>query len=780
MASPDGTPIDQLSEEEARSQLADLAEAIRAHDRRYYQDDAPIIDDAAYDALRKRLSAIEARFPHLKQGDSPSERVGAAASEGFGKAVHGAPMLSLDNAFADDDVHSFVERIARFLRWPDSSPLTFTSEPKIDGLSASLLYENGVLTRAATRGDGREGEDVTANMATIRDAPQRLSGTGWPARIEIRGEVFMEKAAFAAMNAAAEAAGRQVYVNPRNAAAGSLRQLDPSVTAQRPLRFYAHGWAAASADPAPTQAEAMDAIATWGVPVNPGMRLCEGAAGLLAAYRALAEGRAGLAYEIDGVVYKLNRLDLQERLGFVARSPRWAIAHKFPAEQATTLLEGIEIQVGRTGALTPVARLRPVFVGGVTVSNATLHNADEIARKDLRIGDIVVVQRAGDVIPQVLEPVLAQRPEGLLPFAFPSVCPCPLKTPVTQGLDSETVVRRCSGEFACPFQRIEHLKHFASRRAFDIEGLGDKQIEEFYAAGLVREPGDIFRLDRHRDVLMGLEGYGEKSVTALLAAIDARRTIGLARFLFGLGVRHIGETTALALARHHETWDGLATAVDAAVAEAPGPAYVALEAVSGLGDKGRAHLIGLAQGAGADLFGSEAAVQGGIAGLPAKARAALLDRFGADATRSVHAAAMQAPGPAFLALAGVDGVGRVAAEALCSFMSEPHNRGVLERLVYHPQVNPKGVTIKPEPRAQANSAISGKVVVFTGAFESMTRQEAEARAAGLGAKVTKSVSKKTDLVVAGPGAGSKLAEAQSLGIAVVDEAGWLALIAAAG
>ncbi len=778
MTPKDDPPIDRLSEAQADAALAQLGEALALHDRLYYQDDAPIVSDAAYDVLRQRLAAIEARFPHLRREDGPSARVGARPSEGFGKVMHAAPMLSLDNAFADEDVSAFVERIARFLRWPPDDPLVFTAEPKIDGLSASLLYEHGVLTRAGTRGDGREGEDVTANVATIQDVPQRLSGTDWPARIEIRGEVFLEKDAFAAMNAAAQAQGRQTYVNPRNAAAGALRQLDAAITARRPLRFFAHGWAAPTKEPAQTQAEAMAAIAAWGVPVNPRLTLCAGAAEMLQSYRVIGAARAGLAYEIDGVVYKLNRLDLQERLGFVARSPRWAIAHKFPAEQATTVLEGIEIQVGRTGALTPVAKLRPVFVGGVTVSNATLHNADEIARKDIRIGDTVWVQRAGDVIPQVVGPVLAQRPDGLEPFAFPASCPCPLRTPVAQGIDAESVVRRCSGEFACPFQRIEHLKHFASRRAFDIEGLGDKQIEEFFAAGLVQEPGDIFRLEDHRATIMGFEGYGDKSVTNLFAAIDARRSIGLARFLFALGVRHIGETTALSLARHFETWDAFLAAADAAALAAPGPAYLALEAVSGLGDKGRAQLVAMAQGAGADLFGADAAVHGAVAGLPAKARAALTQHFGDDPAPAVLAAVAQAPGQAFQGLADIDGVGRVAAEALCAFVREPHNRGVLSRLTFDAQTNARGVTVTPEPRAAANSPVAGKVMVFTGTLEKMTRQEAEARAAALGAKITKSVSKKTDIVVAGPGAGSKLAEAQALGVNVLDEDGWLALIGA--
>jgi DNA ligase (NAD+) len=776
MAGLEHKPVAALSEQEAKQRLEELAVEIAAHDARYYQQDAPTITDAEYDRLRIENAAIEARFPHLTRADSPAQRVGAAAAAGFGKVVHSAPMLSLDNAFADADVEAFAERIVRFLRWPAGAPLPFTAEPKIDGLSASLLYEDGVFVRGGTRGDGREGEDVTANLRTIKDIPSRLSGKGFPRRIEIRGEVFMEKAGFLAMNEAAAAQGEQVYVNPRNAAAGALRQLDPAITAKRPLRFFAHGWAAADEPLAPTQSAAMAALESFGVPVNPKLSVCAGAADMLTAYRAIGAARASLAYEIDGVVYKLDRLDLQERLGFVARSPRWAIAHKFPAEQVETLLEGIEIQVGRTGALTPVAKLKPVFVGGVTVSNATLHNADEIARKDIRIGDTVVVQRAGDVIPQVVSPVLSKRPEGLEAFAFPKLCPCPLKTAVHRGEDGEGAISRCSGEFACPFQRIEHLKHFASRRAFDIEGLGDKQIEEFFAAGLVKEPGDVFRLDESEAVLRGLEGYGEKSVSNLLAAIEARRTIGLARFLLALGIRHIGETTALALARHFETWPAFLAAADAAAAAKPGPSYLALEAVSGLGDKGRVQLLNAARGDGADLFGADNAARAAVASLPEKAKVALRKAFGETLETVVAAAAHETPGPPFEALVGVDNVGRVAAEAITAFVQEPFNRAILERLVHDPVANPRGVQITPELRAATDSPVAGKVVVFTGTLTRVTRQEAEARAAALGAKVTKSVSKKTDIVVAGPGAGSKLAEAQALGVQVMDEDAWYGLI----
>ena len=791
--------VEDLSEAEAAALLARYADEIAAHDRRYYQDDAPTVSDADYDALRRRHAAIEARFPHLVRSDSPSLRVGAKPGEGFGKVTHGAPMLSLDNAFSEDDAEAFVERIVRFLRWPADQPLPFTAEPKIDGLSASLLFEDGVFVRGATRGDGREGEDVTANLKTLKSIPERLSGRGWPRRIEIRGEVFMEKADFAAMNAAAAAAGAQTYVNPRNAAAGALRQLDPAMTATRPLKFYAHGWAAAESAFANSQAAAMEAIAGWGVPINPMMSRVQRAAGLIAAYRAIAAARARLAYEIDGVVYKLDDLDLQERLGFVSRSPRWAIAHKFPAEQATTILEGIDIQVGRTGALTPVARLQPVFVGGVTVTNATLHNADYVAGmgadgeairggKDLRVGDTVVIQRAGDVIPQIVDVVLEQRPQDATAYVFPTVCPCPLQTPVAPELSAGKALssaRRCSGEFACPFQRIEHLKHFAARRAMDIEGLGDKQIEEFFGAGFLKEPGDIFRLHQHRKAILAREGYGEKSVGLLLASIDARREVELARFLFALGIRDVGETTAQVLARHYETWEAFLAAAEAAAADRPGSAYRRLRAAPRVTEPVLKTILDHADRFVPDGLFAPPIETAGPALKLGRIAAKVWEGLGAvyadwgTLCADVRAAAQERPGEGLALLAGVQGVGPVAAERIADFVAEPHNRAILARLVFDAAANPDGVRLKAQPKAAAQSPVAGLTVVFTGTLEKMTRDEAKARASALGAKVSGSVSKKTDLVVAGPGAGSKLSEAQALGVKVIDEDGWLALIAGA-
>jgi DNA ligase (NAD+) len=796
MIDPRAVIVDSLSEEDARTLLAALAQEIAAHDARYYQHDAPTISDGDYDALRVLNAAVETRFAHLVRADSPSGRVGAAASAGFGKVVHGAPMLSLDNAFADEDVVAFEERIRRFLRWPDDEPLQITAEPKIDGLSASLRYENGVLVRGATRGDGRQGEDVTANLATIKDVPQRLVGAGFPDVIEVRGEVFMEKAAFAQMNARALAAGEQTYVNPRNAAAGALRQLDPAVTAMRPLRFFAHGWAAATASISDTQSGTMACLERFGVPINPGLVTCSGALALLEAYRQILAARAGLAYEIDGVVYKVDRLDLQARLGFVSRSPRFAIAHKFPAEQATTTLEGIDIQVGRTGALTPVARLARVFVGGVTVTNATLHNADYIAGvgsageairggRDLRVGDTVIVQRAGDVIPQIVDVVLENRPPDAVAFAFPRVCPCPLATavlPEQAAGKGETSVRRCSGEFACPYQRIEHLKHFSSRRAMDIEGLGDKQIEEFFAAGFLQEPGDIFRLGQHRAAILAREGFGEKSVALLLAAIEGRREVELGRFLFALGIRDVGESTGQVLARHFETWEAFRAAAERAAQDRPGPEYRALRAIEGVSETVlRTLLDNAARFVSGGLF-DDIETQGlalKLSRVSAKTWQVLAARYGSWAALCgvVRAAAEQTPGDAIVQLANVDGVGPVAAERIADFFAEPHNHQVLERLVFGANANPTGVRVRAQPRGATQSPVAGLTVVFTGTLEKMTRDEAKAKASALGAKVSGSVSKKTDLLVAGPGAGSKLTDAEKLGVRVIDEDAWLALIA---
>lgn len=694
--------VDQLSAAEAEAELARLAEELARHDALYHRQDAPEISDAEYDALKRRNLAIEARFPDLVRPDSISQRVGAAPSEAFSPVAHGAPMLSLDNAFSTEDVADFVKRIRRFLGL-DEQPLEFTAEPKMDGLSASLLYERGQFVRGATRGDGRTGEDVTANLLTLKDIPRRLAGEGWPERIEVRGEVYIAADAFAAMNAEAEAAGERLYANPRNAAAGSLRQIDSSVTAKRPLRFFAYAWGELSAPFAETQHEALERLRDWGFAVNPRSLKVTDVEGLIAVYQALEQDRPRLGYDIDGVVYKLDRLDWQERLGAVGRTPRWAIAHKFPAEQARTILQDIEIQIGRTGALTPVAKLAPVTVGGVVVRNATLHNAEEIARKDVRIGDTVIVQRAGDVIPQIVGVVLDERPAEAAPYDFPSVCPCALATPVTKETTTsgaETVVRRCGGELACPFQKIEHLKHFVSRRAFDIEGLGDKQLTAFFDDGLIREPADIFTLEaRDRTNLKKLkdrEGAGELSVANLFAAIAARRTIPLARFIFGLGVRHIGETTAQTLARGYGSAPAFLAAMDAVAA------------------------------------GDETA-------------AAELD--------------------------ALDQIGDAVIDAVRSFFAEPHNRAMVQRLADQ-------LVITDAELPKSDTAVAGKTVVFTGALERLTRDEAKAQAERLGAKVASSVSRKTDLVVAGPGAGSKLKTATELGIEVISEDDWLRLIGA--
>lgn len=773
-------PVKDLTKKQAEAELAALAEEIAAHDARYYQKDAPIVSDAEYDDLRRRNAAVEARFPELKRADSPSERVGAAVAEKFGKARHGVAMLSLDNAFDDDDVPAFVQKVRRFLNLDDGARIAITAEPKIDGLSANLRYEKGVLVLGATRGDGREGEDVTANLRTIADIPHRLHGKA-PDLIEVRGEVFMEKAAFAAMNARAAEAGQQTYVNPRNSAAGALRQLDPAITATKPLRFFAHGWGEISAALADTQSGAMAALESLGVPVNPGMRVCNDADELLAAYRAIGAGRAKLAYEIDGVVYKVDRLDLQHRLGFVSRSPRWAIAHKFPAERAETVLAGIDIQVGRTGALTPVARLEPVFVGGVTVTNATLHNADYIAGvgadgdpirdgKDLRIGDTVVIQRAGDVIPQLVDVVLEKRPEGARKFVFPTTCPrCGAH--VTREIEpgEVAIVARCTGGLNCPAQVVERLKHFASRRALDIEGLGDKQIEEFFEIGIVKEPADIFRLADHRAMISEREGYGEKSVTNLLAAIEARRTPEFSRFLFGLGIRDIGETTAGVLARYFETWEAFEAACLAAVKARAGEAYRKLVRVNGVGPGARDALIAAAPSlkADGDLLGGAPTVKG----VNTRAWQGLAEAFGdwPVVIAAIGDAAKQQPQEAFFALVNIDGVGPVAAERLCDFFEEEHNRAALARLL-------KEVTPQAERKVATSSPVAGMTVVFTGTLEKMSRDEAKARATMLGAKVSGSVSRKTDLLVAGPGAGSKLKDAETHGVKVIDEDAWLALI----
>lgn len=706
----DKTPVDLLTQKQAAAEYARLQDEIASHDKRYYQQDAPVISDADYDELRLRYNAIEARFPELRTFESLSLKVGAAPTGRFKKVRHAVPMLSLDNAFADEDVIDFVGRIRRFLKLGDDDKIVFSAEPKIDGLSMSLRYEDGELVTAATRGDGAEGEDVTANIRTLKEVPHRLKGKHIPKVTEVRGEVYMTKADFLKLNERQKAAGEQIFANPRNSAAGSLRQKDPSVTASRPLGFFAYAWGEISDRPANSQSGMVKWFEHCGFNTNPLTRICHSVEELLAFHRKIGEERAKLDYDIDGVVYKVDRLDWQERLGFVSRTPRWAIAHKFPAERATTVLKDIEIQVGRTGTLTPVAKLEPVGVGGVIVSNATLHNEDYIKGiggdgeplregRDIRIGDTVIIQRAGDVIPQVVDVLLDKRPKSAKPYPFPKKCPCYLHTDVVREATSageEGARNRCTGEFACPFQKIQHLILFASRRAFDIEGLGEKQIELFYENGWVKEPGDIFTL-RARNAKLKLEeieGYGETSVRNLFASIDERRTISLERFIFALGIRQVGETTALALARGYGSWQSFH---DAALKVAKGDAETIAE------------------------------------------------------------------------MDALDQIGDTVIAAIAAYFKESHNRGIVERLT-------REVTILDAEKPKTDSKIAGKTVVFTGALEKFTRDEAKATAERLGAKVSGSVSKKTDYVVAGPGAGSKLAEAKKHGVAVLTEDEWLKLI----
>jgi len=705
----DKTPVDLLTARQAKAEHARLTVEISEHDRRYYQQDRPTITDAAYDALRARYNAIEARFPDLRTLESLSLKVGVAPSGKFKKVRHAVPMLSLDNAFAEQDVVDFVARIRRFLKLGEDEKLVFSAEPKIDGLSMSLRYEDGALVTAATRGDGAEGEDVTANIRTLKDVPQHLKGKNIPKVCEVRGEVYMTKADFLKLNERQKAAGDTIFANPRNSAAGSLRQKDPAITASRPLGFFAYAWGQMSDMPADTQSGMIKWFETCGFTTNPLTKLCRSTDELIAFHRKIEEGRARLDYDIDGVVYKVDRIDWQERLGFVSRNPRWAIAHKFPAERATTVLRDIEIQVGRTGTLTPVAKLEPIGVGGVVVQNATLHNEDYIKGiggggeqlregRDIRIGDTVIIQRAGDVIPQVVDVVLDKRPKTAKPYHFPKKCPCYLHTDVVReetATGEEGARARCTGEFACPYQKIEHLKLFASRRAFDIEGLGEKQIELFFEKKWVKEPADIFVLERkHKKELLEEEGYGETSVRNLFAAIDQRREISLDRFIFALGIRHVGETTALALARGYGSWK---TFHDACLKVAKGDEETIAE------------------------------------------------------------------------MDALDQIGETVIEAVKAYFGESHNRGIVERLT-------KEVKILDAEKPKTDSAIAGKTVVFTGSLEKMTREEAKAKAERLGAKAAGSVSKKTDYVVAGPGAGSKLADAKKFGVKVLTEDEWLKLI----
>lgn len=774
------TPVDQLTESAAREELDRLTAELARHDALYHAEDAPEISDADYDALKRRALEIEDLFPDLTSAASPSQVVGAAASSQFAPVRHGVPMLSLDNAFSAEEVTDFVARIRRFLKLPVDEVVAFVGEPKIDGLSASLRYENGVLVTGATRGDGRTGEDVTANLRTIADIPQTLSGKGWPGVIEVRGEVYAPNDAFDAFNAAAEAEGQRTYANPRNFAAGSLRQKDPAITAKRPLRFFAYAWGETSDAFADTQAGALKALESWGFQVNVRSRKVEDAAGLQGLYAGLERDRAGLGYDIDGVVYKVDRLDWQSRLGFVARTPRWAIAHKFPAQQATTVLEDIDIQVGRTGSHTPVARLHPVTVGGVVVRNATLHNADEIARLDVRLGDTVTLQRAGDVIPQILGVVDPDRPGRGAPWVFPHLCICPLKTALVKETNAsgvESVVRRCTGELACPFQRIEHLKHFCSRRAFDIEGLGEKQLIAFHERGWISQPADIFRLARDAeklDALRAEDGYGETSVGNLVAGIDARRTIALDRFIYGLGVRDIGEQTSIVLARAFETWPAFEAACIAAADGIPSEDWMRLNETHAVSPRVVATLAEATPPA-ADPW-PEAPIDQKIAlafpGLAAPARrglATLADDW-AGLVRLAAIARNEGPSEGLGQIAGVSGVGPVAARALALFFREPHNRAMVDALVAEMS------RIEDAEKPKSDTPVAGKTVVFTGALERFTRDEAKARAEALGAKVSGSVSKKTDYLVAGPGAGSKMADALKHGVAVLTEDEWLALI----
>jgi DNA ligase (NAD+) len=743
--------IDQLTEAEAREELARLAVLLAAANEAYHKLDAPDLSDADYDALKRRNAALEARFPALKRGDSPSDQVGGALGEGFGKVRHEVRMLSLENAFEDGDVADFDARVRSYLNL--STPLAYTAEPKIDGLSLSLRYENGTLVQAATRGDGEVGENVTDNARTIADIPQRL--TGAPEVLEVRGEVYMSHADFAALNARQAASGGKTFANPRNAAAGSLRQLDASITAARPLRFFAYAWGALSEPLAATQSGAIRRLADLGFQTNPLTLLCHSPADMLAHYKGIEAQRATLGYDIDGVVYKVDDLSLQSRLGFRATTPRWAIAHKFPAELAWTRLLAIDIQVGRTGAISPVARLQPVTVGGVVVSNATLHNEDyilgrdskgEVIRdgKDIRVGDWVQVYRAGDVIPKIADVDLSQRPMEAVPYTFPHTCPECQSAAVREEGDS---VRRCTGGLICPAQAVERLKHFVSRAAFDIEGLGAKQIEMFFADDLlpVREPADIFTLalrdaDNPLQKLKNREGFGERSVTNLWAAIDDKRRIPLARLIFALGLRHVGEVAAQDLARHYQSWDALAAAVDLSRSAA------------------------LAHRAADEAEAEE------------RATAALHSRRPkVKEARDAAIAALAVPSDATAAwheLITGDGIGPVLALSLSDALANPEERASINRLIAHLTVLP------PEARA-TSSPVAGMTVVFTGTLEKMTRAEAKARAESLGAKVAGSVSAKTDILIAGPGAGSKAKDAERLGVKMIDEDAWLALISGA-
>ena len=759
-----------LSEADAANELMRLARKIAKHNRLYHAEDSPEISDADYDALVKRNNELEEAFPHLVRDDSPNKLVGAAvAASPLSKVAHEQRMYSLDNGFADEDIAEWLARVRRFLNLAEDTPVAVTAEDKIDGLSCSLRYEKGELVLAATRGDGQVGEDVTANVRMIGDIPQMLCpgegrgpeslstgprpspGNTVPDLFEIRGEVYMAKADFAGLNerlmdegrAEAEAKGVEFdpekvrqFANPRNAAAGSLRQKDANITAKRPLRFWAHGWGVHSDLPAETALGVMQAIASWGVPVSPLVRRMDTLEEMLAHYRHIEAERADMPYDIDGVVYKVDRLDWQQRLGFVAKSPRWAIAHKFPAEQAQTTLESIDIQVGRTGKLTPVGRLKPVTVGGVVVSNVTLHNRDEIERLGVRPGDRVLVQRAGDVIPQVVENLT--RDEQREPYHFPDHCPeCGSEAVAEEG----EVDVRCTGGLICPAQRFQRLAHFVSRAALDIDGLGEKSIAEFLAAGLIESPADIFRLRRHRTEILAREGWQEKSVDNLLAAVEKKRQPDAARLLFGLGIRHIGAVTARDLLKNFRTLGRLREIAEIAQGSEE---YRSSRAKSRDDEAGQGVSTSLDTNGG----GTAPGTSGNGGGSPE-----------GDA--------------AWAEIISIDGVGPTVAEALADFFHEPHNRTVWEDLLS--EVSPPDYIVETR-----ESAVSGKTIVFTGKLETMSRDEAKAQAEALGAKASGSVSAKTDLVVAGPGAGSKMKKAADLGIEVIDEAAWAEIVKAAG
>jgi len=805
-AKPDTPDLDRTAEE-ARTEHARLSDAIQEADRLYHQEDAPEISDADYDRLRRRLEEIETRFPDLAGTGVASTSVGAKPAEKFAKVRHAVPMLSLGNAFDAEEVAEFVARVRRFLGWAEDAPLAFTAEPKIDGLSLSLRYVNGQLETAATRGDGEVGENVTANARTVQDIPALLAGSGWPETCEVRGEVYLSHADFAGINARQEAAGKPLFANPRNAAAGSLRQLDPGITASRPLKFFAYAWGELSEPIAETQSGVLQRFAAWGLRVNPLTRTFTDIEAMLGHYRRIEADRAGLGYDIDGVVYKVDDLALQKRLGFVSRSPRWALAHKFAAQEAMTVVEDIVINVGRTGSLNPLAKLKPVTVGGVVVSNATLHNEGYVKGvggdgepirdgRDIRVGDTVTVVRAGDVIPKVMDVDLTKRPPDSQPFAFPETCPA-CGSRAVRAINPRTgrpdAIRRCTGGLICPAQGVERLKHFVSRNGFDIEGFGETYIEVLFEAGLVRQPADLFRLDfetlkaavvARREALSAerraeagateppkkaAKKKGEeddKAIKNLLAGVEARRQVPMNRLLFALGIPQIGEATAKALAKRFSDMPALIAAITEAAAAQPGPDWVELRSVDRIGDTTRDRLLELG------FPDDEAAADSPRARLSAPQRENLLQHYGdAGAVRAALArAAEQRPGDAYRLFADDGEIGPVATDALILFFVEPHNADAVAALLNE-------VTVEAMERPEAASAFAGKTVVFTGTLEKMTRNEAKAVAERQGAKVSGSVSAKTDLVVAGPGAGSKLKDAEKHGVRVVSEDDWLAMVA---